>query len=151
MECLIVQTELILILSPFFPVSYVVDIIFISLTLGQYWNIPVSVTPFTGQLRSGEQAQGRFILNLTTPGSAPRSFTGWLYELTWEFEQGPCLYVGNRQAGPIYEVPEPNGPVIAELYTEYAVDSAFSEENYSFGMFDENRCSQGSGGGEIIS
>ena len=101
------------------------------------------MTPFTGQLKSGEQAQGCFVLTLSTPGSAPRSFTGWLYELTWEFEQGPCLYVGNRDGGPVYEVHNPNGTVIAELYTEYAVDSAFSEENYSFGMFDELRCTVG--------
>ena len=119
--------------------------------LGQYWNVPVSVTPFTGLLRPGEQAQGRFTLTLTTPdGSETRTFTGWLYELTWELEEGPCLYVGNRQGGPIYEVPDPNAPVIAELYTEYAVESAFSEENYSFGMFDESQCSAGPGDGGII-
>lgn len=115
--------------------------------LGQFWNVPVGVTPYTGQLRSGEQSQGRFVLNLTTPGSEPRSFTGWLYNLTWEFEEGPCLYVGNRQAGPIYEVRNPNDEVIASLYSDYRVQSAFSEENYDFGMFDESRCVLGSGDG----
>ncbi len=120
--------------------------IFLSFNAGQYWNIPVDVTPFTGQLRSGEQATGRFVLNLTTFGSAPRSFTGWLYDLTWEFEEGPCLYVGNRQGGPIYEVPNPNDRVIAELYSDYRVESAFSEENYDFGLFSEDRCTvEGSG------
>ena len=108
----------------------------------------MGVTEFTGQLRSGDQATGRYILNLTTPGSEPRSFTGWFYDLTWEFEEGPCLYVGNRQGGPIYEVRDPNDEVVAELYREYQVNGAFSEEDYSFGMFDESNCiGSGNGGG----
>ncbi len=121
--------------------------IFLSFNTGQYWNIPVDVTPYIGQLRSGAPATGRFVLNLTTFGSGPRSFTGWLYDLTWEFDKGPCLYVGDRQGGPIYEVPNPNDWVIAELYTDYLVQSAFSEENYNLGLFSEERCTVGSGSG----
>ena len=104
------------------------------------------MTPFTGQLKSGEPALDGFLLNLTTPGSERRSFIGWLYDLTWEFEESPCLYVGTRQGGPTHEVNDLNAPVIAELYTEYAVESAFSEESYSFGMFDEDRCIADSSG-----
>ena len=70
----------------------------------------------------------------------PRAYTGWLYDLTWEFEEGPCFYVGNRQAGPIYEVTDPNDGVIENIYSDYKVDSAFSEENYAFGLFSEDRC-----------
>ena len=107
---------------------------------GQFWNIPVSVTPYTGLLRDGSQAQGLFTARITTSGATePRIFSGWLYRLTWEFEEGPCLYVGNKQSGPIYEV-TPNDGVIAETYKDYQVDSAFSEENYNFGLFSEERC-----------
>ena len=59
----------------------------------------------------------------------------------------PCLYVGNRQAGPIHEIatPELNDGVIENIYDDYRVNNAFSEENYVFGLFDEDRCSAGSG------
>ncbi len=60
--------------------------------------------------------------------------------MTWEFKEGPCLFVGNRQGGPIYDVPNPNDRVIAELYSDYRVESAFSEQNYDFGLFSEDRC-----------
>ena len=90
---------------------------------------------------------------MTTTGSdpaEPRSFTGWLYDLTWEFHDGPCLYVGNRQAGPIYEVRNPNDNIIEETYREYRVDSAFSEEGYDFGIFMEERCAVSSGIGPTL-
>ena len=108
--------------------------------LGQFWNIPVEVSPFTGQLVSGEQATNHFLLHLTTPGSAPRSFIGFMYSLTWEGEEVPCLYVGDRQGGPTFEVNRSNDGAIAEMYSEYAVDGAFSQENYTFGLFNEDGC-----------
>ena len=98
----------------------------------------MDVHEFTGLLKDGSGADDRYILNFP---SLDRSFTGRLHHLTWEFEEGPCLYVGNRQAGHIYEVTDPNDGVIEELYSDYKVSSAFSEENYAFGLFDENRCS----------
>ncbi len=102
------------------------------------------MSPYTGPLRDGSDATGRYVINITTSGIA-RSYTGWLYDLTWEFEEGPCLYVGNRQSGPIYEIASPNDGVIESIYKDYRVDSAFSEENYSFGLFNEGQCSMGSG------
>jgi hypothetical protein len=74
--------------------------------------------------------------------AVPRAYTGWLYDLTWEFKEGPCLYVGNRQSGPIYEVIDPNDGVIENMYKDYRVDSAFSEEDYVFGLFSEDRCAE---------
>jgi hypothetical protein len=72
--------------------------------------------------------------------AVPRAYTGWLFDLTWEFEEGPCLYVGNRQSGPIGEVADPNDGVIENIYSDYMVDSAFSEENYAFRLFSKDRC-----------
>jgi hypothetical protein len=106
---------------------------------GQFWNIPVEVTPFNGELRNGRQAEDRFILNMSSL-AVPRAYTGSLEALTWELKEGPCLYVGNRQSGPIYEVTNPNDGVIENIYRDYRVDSAFSEENYIFGLFNEDRC-----------
>ena len=108
--------------------------------LGQFWNIPVEVTPFEGQLRGGGQAENRFIVNMSSL-AVPRIYTGWLDDRTWESEDGvPCLYVGNIQGGPIYEVTNPNDGVIENRYSDYKVESAFSEENYAFGLFSEDRC-----------
>ena len=73
--------------------------------------------------RSGNPAPERYVINLSSTREE-RSFTGLYYDLTWEFEDGPCLYAGNRQAGPIYEIVEPNDPVIEGRYGEYVVDSA---------------------------
>ena len=89
--------------------------------------------------RNGNPVPERYVINLST-NEKERSFTGWYYDLTWEFQDGPCLYAGNRQAGPIYEIQEPNDPVIEGRYNEYMVDSAFSEDKYSFGLFNENGC-----------
>ena len=123
-----------------------------SLTIiGQFWNIPVDIAPYTGNLRDGSPSTGRYVVNITTSGGADtqtRSYTGWFYDLTWEFETGPCLYVGNRQAGPIYEVRNPNDNVIEETYKEYRVSSAFSEEGYDFGIFMESRCDAVVGSGQ---
>ena len=105
----------------------------------------MDVAPFTSEMRAGESAEGLYSVNLTTYPTGSRSFTGQLHRLTWEAEEGPCLYVGSRQSGPVYEVVHPNDAVIASIYSDYRVDGAFSEENYSFGMFDEDRCFTGTG------
>ena len=47
----------------------------------------------------------------------------------------PCFYVGNKQAGPIHEVATPNDGVIENIFKDYKVADAFSEENYVFGLF----------------
>jgi hypothetical protein len=106
---------------------------------GQFWNIPVELSPFNGELRNDSQSQDLYVLNMTSL-TIPRAYTGWLYNQTWEFEEGPCLYVGNRQSGPIYEAVDPNDGVIENIYRDYRVNSAFSEDNYVFGLFVENRC-----------
>ena len=115
---------------------------------GQFWNVPVDIAPFSGTLRDGRPGTDRYVVNITTRGGTDtqtRSYTGWLFNLTWLFEPGPCLYVGNRQAGPIYEVRNPNDNVIEETYKEYRVSSAFSEEGYEFGIFMEERCAVAAG------
>lgn len=99
----------------------------------------MDVTPFTGQLRDGSLAVDHFVVNMTT-FQEPRAYTGSLFDITWGFEEGPCLYVGNRQAGPIYEVASPNDGVIENIYKDYQVSGAFSEEDYIFGLFNEDRC-----------
>lgn len=109
------------------------------LTAGQFWNVPANVDIFMGQLTDGSEANNMYIINITT-NSRSRSYVGWFYDLTWDFGEGPCLYVGDRQAGPIHEVMEPNDGVIESMYKDYLVSDAFSEDGYVFSMFKEERC-----------
>ena len=60
--------------------------------------------------------------------------------MTWEFEERPCLYVGNSQAGPLGERDvDPNDSVIEGSYMDYRVDSMFSSD-FKFSHFEETRC-----------
>lgn len=108
---------------------------------GQFWNVPVSVEPFLGVDRNNNSVPGRYVVNVTSSLTGEkRSYTGWLYDLTWSFEDAPCLYVGNRQAGPIYQVKDPNDPIIEGSYLQYRAPSLFSEGGFDYGLFDEENC-----------
>ena len=48
--------------------------------------------------------------------------------------------MGNKQAGPIHEVTTPNDGVIENMFKDYIVADAFSEE-YAFSLFDLVKCS----------
>ena len=120
--------------------------------LGQFWNVPVDITPYNGSLSDGTLATDRFNINIKGIGSSsPRSFTGWLYDLSWDYVKEPCLYVGNKQASPINEVATPNDGVIESIFQDYKVADAFSED-YEFSLFDIVKCSKvGSGLGPMQS
>ena len=108
---------------------------------GQFWNVPVSVEPFAGVDINNNTVPERYVINITSSlTDEKRSYTGWLYELTWSFEKGPCLYVGNRQAGPILKVKDPNDPIIEGVYLHYSVPSLFSEDGFVYGLFEEGNC-----------
>lgn len=109
---------------------------------GQFWNVPVRVTAYTGNVKSGAPDGERYVINITRPGSTRMaSFTGFFYDLNWEFEKQPCLYVGNRQGGPLYEIEKPNDRVIeGSSYKNYIVPGLFNENDYLFGRFDNSRC-----------
>lgn len=63
-----------------------------------------------------------------------------MYPLDWQDVENTCIYVGNGQGGPIYEVASPNDGVIEGNYKEYIVESSFSEKSYVFGLFSKNLC-----------
>ena len=108
-------------------------------TPGQFWNIPIQVEPYTGLLRNGSAVpDGYYTITVNHPNEV-RSFTGWLYSLTWEYREEYCLYAGNQQAGPIYEIETPNDPVIEGGYSEYQVTSS-NETDFEFSQFDESLC-----------
>ena len=55
------------------------------------------------------------IITVNYPGQTRQS-VGFLYPLTWEFNERQCLYVGNGQVGPIDDL---NNPVLQGEYTDY--------------------------------
>ena len=101
--------------------------------------MPVSVTPYEGDLWDGSPGSDRYVVNITTRGTN-RAYTGTIHRLNWDHSVGPCLYVGNKQSGPVFEVQSPNDPVIQNFYGDYLVKDPFQEVDYKFGMFEESRC-----------
>ena len=100
---------------------------------GQFWNVPVAVTPHNGDF-DGVQRTDDYVITVDHPDSPPRSFVGLRYPLTWEREYRVCYYVGNPQAGPLREVSDPNDPVIEGVYDDYKVDSLFATD-YIYSYF----------------
>ena len=104
---------------------------------GQFWNVPIMLESYLGPAFRNQNA---YIITFTHPDApGPRRFVGVLSRWTWEKRYELCLYVGNRQAGPLYEVETPNDPVIEGVYTDYRVTSLFGTE-YKFSHFDTSRC-----------
>ena len=95
---------------------------------------------YTGTF-GGEQRSDDYIITVNHPDAVdgPRSFVGLKSDVTFEFENRPCYYVGNTQAGPLAEVDEPNDSVIEGIYTEYEVISLFSP-GFMYSHFNFNRC-----------
>ena len=58
---------------------------------------------------------------------------------TWDGTDIPCLYAGSRQGGPVYEVEDPNDPLIEGRYYNYIVDGPFATQ-YQYSHFEENMC-----------
>lgn len=77
--------------------------LFFCLNSDQFWNIPVSITAFTGKDIFGDSMENAYVVNVSN-----RSYVGMLHPRTWELEEGPCLYVGNGQSGAMFEVQDPN-------------------------------------------
>ena len=113
---------------------------------GQFWNRPIRVVPFSGVMTDGSVApDNTYEVRITSRRSngaeqVLRSLTGLLEDLLWEGGEGPCLYAGNSQGGPIYEVENPNDPVIEGVYKDYRVQGLFEESQYVFAQFDETKC-----------
>ena len=108
-------------------------------TPGQFWNIPITVTKFNGQTRFNLPTDNLYTVTVDHPRDPPRSFVGRLHDLTWEFNPTSCLYVGNRQAGPIAEVVSPNDPVIRGSYEQYRVSNGF-DSMFDYSVFNSTRC-----------
>lgn len=116
-------------------------LIFIAWLAGQFWNVPILISEFTGTLFDVSDARDdRYTITVQHPSCPQRRFSAILLEVDWEFKQNPCFYAGNQQGGPIYEVEEPNDSVIEGDYENYRVLGDFSSE-FAFSRFNEAMCS----------
>ena len=110
-------------------------------TTGQFWNVPIQVQPFNGTTRpSVTSTSSIYEITVRHPDSEVRRFTGWFWPLTWEFRSEYCLYAGNQQAGPVYEVLTPNEAVIEGAYKDYLMDDSYDFE-FMFSRFENSSCS----------
>ena len=109
--------------------------------IGQFWNIPVNITKYIGQLNSDIKDPSDYFLVSFNHHSLLKSkqFVGIVHDLTWSRENGVCLFVGNKQGGPIGEVERPNDPVIEGDYRDYIVDSRF-DTDFKYSTFKTEMC-----------
>ena len=99
----------------------------------------MNVTEFDGNF-DGEKRTDDYLIKVSHPTLLnERSFVGIKGGMTWEFENRPCLYVGNSQGGPIDEVVGPNDSVIDGEYTDYEVNDMFAT-TYQYTKFEEGKC-----------
>ena len=109
---------------------------------GQFWNVPIEVANFDGQVDSSDELdlENRYSITVRHPDAErERTFTAILYDFNWEFTRQPCFYAGNQQGGPIAEVLDPNDSVIEGEYFDYQINELFAT-SYKFSRFEENVC-----------
>lgn len=122
-----------------FWISFLFHFVFTPFSTGQFWNVPADITPYEGQLLGGKPASSWYTVSITTAGHS-RKYSGYIYSLDWEGDSVPCLYVGNNEGGPVSEAAGEESGVIDGSYRDYVVGGPFSEENYVFGIFKEEKC-----------
>lgn len=106
---------------------------------GQFWNIPLNVTKYNGPIKDGDPNANYYTIAVAHPRGSHRQFVGRHYDLSWSRDVEDCLYVGNRQGGPIREVDSPNDPVIEGHYTDYIVTGAF-QTMFKYSVFNSTYC-----------
>ncbi len=103
---------------------------------GQFWNVESRVTKYTQPLRDGTVDDNAYLVELMPVNKPKRSFIGFLYPRTWNFEEFPCIYAGNAQGGPIYEAAdgEPNDSLIEGSIHDYI------QSNFIYNQFNNELC-----------
>ena len=105
--------------------------------IGQFWNIPVNITSYTGPYGDGTAVASDRIYSVTVayPNATERTFIADYGKKDW-LDGRPCLYAGNHNGGPIGEVKD-SGSVIQGKYSNYEVADLFAT-NYTFSKFKAN-------------
>lgn len=104
--------------------------------IAQFWNVPVELQQYNGSVPDD---LNYYVVKVTPADGDVREFVGHLYDVSWDFTPIPCIYAGNRNAGPVYEFDDPNDSVIEGNYTEYEVNSLFDTQ-FTYRQFEDSRC-----------
>ena len=112
------------------------DVPITSLT-GQFWNIPLTIAPYVGPYGDGIAQLSDKIYSITAsyPGAPERTFIADYGKRDW-LDNRPCLYAGNRNGGPIWEV-KGSSSVIEGKASDYKVDGLF-DTDFQFSKYNDN-------------
>ena len=117
------------------------DHIFSITSIGQFWNVPIWISEFTGTLFDPLDVRSdRYTVTVQHPASPQRRFTAILQNVDWEFNRIPCFFAGNQQGGSVYEVSEPNDSVIEGFFEDYQVSGSFDTQ-FPHSRFADQLCS----------
>lgn len=94
--------------------------------LGQFWNIPITVTDVAGTPYIELYDEGH---------DRHRIFPAFFYDLVWDHSYDGCYYAGNSQGGP-ERSRDPINSVIEGTYSNYIMDGLFDTE-FEYDRFDE--------------
>lgn len=117
------------------------------LYIGQFWNIPISVTRYTytgSEIIDYLDLDHLYAITVSSPSGVEteaRTFVAELYTYTWETRNELCFYAGNTQGGSLREITEEgfNDPVVEGSYKDYIVDGLF-EHNFAYSRFSADMC-----------
>ena len=113
-------------------------------SVGQFWNIPVHVTPynFPGPVTYDLQAQELYQVDILSPTDSEilRQFVAEFSPRSWDHNRPEsCLYAGDQQGGRTLEFSSPNDAVIENNYRLYKTGGLFSTR-FLFSKFNETIC-----------
>uniref|UniRef100_A0A1X7VGN5 VWFD domain-containing protein n=1 Tax=Amphimedon queenslandica TaxID=400682 RepID=A0A1X7VGN5_AMPQE len=111
--------------------------------LGQFWNTPITIAPYTIQLTQSlledfDQTQ-LYTIQVSPVGGTSRQFIGELYQRSWDRSFRPCLYVGSSQGGKLKDIPGPSDSVIEGSYIDYLVPGLLATD-FKFSRFKNSFC-----------
>ena len=112
-----------------------------NLLTGQFWNIPVSASDFTGDSLTNDSSVTPYVVRVDHPDDPPRQFVAELFQRTWDKTMKPCLYAGDGQGGRIFDQVTPNDPVIAGTFRDYIVSSIFAS-NFVYNKLERRNCAE---------
>ena len=105
--------------------------------IGQFWNIPISVsrTHMTQNLIN----QNIRVLEINHPNTNKRLVPAWLVPVTWKPGHTSCLYAGDSEGGRISEIKHPKDSLIEGSYHNYVVSNLFATD-FLYNQFDTTLC-----------
>ena len=100
----------------------------------------MSISPFDGRYTDGSPVSNRYLVNITTTNHT-RRLVGFVSNVNWAGEEQWCLYVGDRQGGATISIAGyQNDGVVEGTYRNYEVSGPYTERDYMYSLFDENKC-----------